>query len=261
MVRPSRSPVADQDPVAGGPIRPAADEDGATGGAGATGDEDAPRLVLASASPRRRELLARLGLHPAIRPADVDESVHPGESAADLVVRLALTKAVASAAAGRHDRGHALPTHDVSGPPAREPEHPHDDEVVLAADTEVVLAGQVLGKPRDDAEAVAMLDALSGRTHEVITGLAVVRGDTHRTGRVTTSVTFRTLSADEIAWYVATGEPDGKAGAYALQGAGAVLVQRLEGSDTNVIGLPLAETVALLRRVGLDVLRAGPRRH
>jgi septum formation protein len=194
-----------------------------------TRDGAAPELVLASASPRRAELLARLGLTPEVRPSHVDETVLPGEAPADTVVRLARAKAVAAA---------------------------RDDEVVLAADTEVVLDGRVLGKPADREDASAMLRSLAGRRHEVTTGLAVVRGARVEVDRVTTIVTFRPLTDAEIAWYLATGEPDGKAGGYALQGAGAALVERIDGSDTNVIGLPLAETVTLLRRVGLDLLVA-----
>ena len=189
-------------------------------------------LVLASASPRRAELLGRLGLSPEIRPASVDETPHLRESAVDLARRLASAKADHAAA-----QGHG------------------GDEVVLAADTVVVLDDQPLGKPLDRADAAAMLIALAGRTHEVVTGLAVCRnGQAHRT-HVSTAVTFRELSPVEIDWYLATGEPYDKAGGYGLQGAGAALVERLHGSDTNVIGLPLAETVALLRQVGLDVLR------
>jgi septum formation protein len=168
-----------------------------------------PRLVLASGSPRRAELLARLGVHPEIRPVDIDERSRAGESAPDLVARLAGAKAAAGAEAGA------------------------GDEVVLAADTVVVLDGQPLGKPVDRADARTMLERLAGRSHEVLTGLAIQRGD------------------------VAAGEPDDKAGGYGLQGAGAALVSRVEGSDTNVIGLPLAETVQLLRDVGLDLLRPG----
>jgi septum formation protein len=195
------------------------------------GGRTRPTLVLASASPRRAELLARLGLHPVIRPAHVDETPHPDEPPTDLVVRLAATKAAAVAT----DR---------------------DDEVVLAADTEVVADGRVLGKPRDREDAATMLRTLSGRTHEVITGLAVQRGTTARLAQVTTRVTFRALTDAEVGWYLRTGEPDDKAGAYALQGAGAVLVARIEGSDTNVIGLPLAEAVDLLRAAGFDPLGA-----
>jgi septum formation protein len=191
------------------------------------------RLVLASASPRRRELLARLGLDPLIRPADIDETPRPGEDPHDLVVRLASAKAATSLARGDAEDG---------------------TDVVLAADTEVVLDGQVLGKPRDRDDAARILRRLAGRTHEVVTGVAVRRGGTARATRVTTEVRFRSLSDPEIAWYVATGEPDGKAGAYGLQGAGAALVERIDGSDTNVIGLPLAETITLLRQVGMDPL-------
>lgn len=183
--------------------------------------------MLASGSPRRRELLARLGIDPIVRPADVDETVRTGERAADLVLRLAHAKATASAT---------------------------DDEVVLAADTVVVLGQDVLGKPRDADDAGTMLRRLSGRTHLVMTGLAVRAGEHDHLDVVTTQVTFRDLTEAEIGWYLATGEPDDKAGAYALQGAGAVLVERIAGSDTNVIGLPLAETVALLRRAGWDAL-------
>ncbi len=184
--------------------------------------------MLASASPRRRELLARLGLAPQIRPADVDETPHAGEPARDLVLRLARAKADAVA---------------------------KDDEVVLAADTIVVLDGLPLGKPRDLDEASVMLHRLSGRIHEVHTGVAVQHPAGQDATLVTTRVHFRPLTDDEIAWYLGTGEPLDKAGAYGLQGAGAVLVDRIEGSDTNVIGLPLAETVALLVEAGMDVLR------
>ena len=194
-----------------------------------------PRLVLASGSPRRAELLARLGVHPEIRPTDVDETPRPGESGADLVVRLAGTKAAAGAAAGA--------------------DAPDGEEVVIAADTVVVLDGRVLGKPRDRDEARTMLTELAGRTHEVTTGVAVTRGPIGAATRVTTRVTFRPLTAGEVDWYLATGEPDDKAGAYGLQGAGAALVSAVDGSDTNVIGLPLAETIALLRDVGVDLLR------
>jgi septum formation protein len=191
--------------------------------------------VLASGSPRRAELLARLGLAPVVRPTDVDETPRPGERADALVARLAAAKAAASAALG-----------DGS------------DEVVLAADTEVTLDGEVLGKPCDRDDAGRMLRQLAGRTHEVVTGIAVVRGPVSAVTRVSTDVTFRDLTDAEVAWYLATGEPDDKAGAYGLQGAGAVLVSRVDGSDTNVIGLPLAETVDLLREVGLDVLVPPP---
>jgi septum formation protein len=204
--------------------------DRSTAGDAAPGAAAPPVLVLASASRRRRELLERLGLHPVIRPAELDEQPLPDEDASTLVRRLALAKATASAAAA----------------PAGV------DEVVLAADTEVAVDDRALGKPADLDAAVAMLTALAGRTHAVRTGLAVRRGAHVVADEVVTTVTFRPLTAAEIDWYVATGEPWGKAGAYALQGVGAVLVERIDGSDTNVIGLPLPATVALLRQVGFD---------
>ncbi len=185
--------------------------------------------MLASGSPRRAALLARLGWTPEVRPADLDETPWPDEAPDALVERLARDKAQAVS------RG-------------------RDDEVILAADTEVVRDGRVLGKPADDADAAAMLRSLAGRSHLVMTGLAAIRGGAVLTTVVTTAVTFRALEEAEVAWYVRTGEPAGKAGSYALQGAGAALVERLEGSETNVVGLPLAATVALLRGVGLDLL-------
>lgn len=194
-------------------------------------DDPPPRLVLASSSPRRAELLARLGLQPVVQPAGIDETALTGEHPDELVARLARAKAahVARRRGGR------------------------DDEVVLAADTMVVHQGRALGQPRDRDEAAAMLTALGGTTHRVVTGVAAMRGERRAERRVATRVAFRPLDPDRIRWYLATGEADDKAGAYALQGAGAVLVDRIEGSDTNVIGLPLAETVELLAELGLDV--------
>lgn len=157
------------------------------------------------------------------------------ETAAEMVVRLADAKARAAIAAGPTDGG---------------------DEIVLAADTTVVLGDRTLGKPRDTDEAAQMLADLAGRTHRVMTGIAAHRGPRAAVDVVVTDVAFRRLTYQEISWYVATGEPRDKAGAYGLQGAGAVLVDRIQGSDTNVIGLPLAETVALLRSVGWDPLTA-----
>jgi septum formation protein len=185
-------------------------------------------VVLASASPRRRDLLARLGIVADVRPAHVDETPRPGEAPGDLVQRLARTKAAA-----------------VDAP---------ESALVVAADTEVVLDGRVLGKPADDAEAAAMLAALSGRTHDVMTGVAVRHGDRTATDVAVTRVHVRDLDPAEIDWYVRTGEPMGKAGAYAIQGAGAVFITGIDGSDTNVIGLPLALLVSLARRVGVDLL-------
>jgi septum formation protein len=186
-----------------------------------------PTVVLASGSPRRLELLRRLGLEPVVRVADVDETPVPGEAPAETVARLARAKA------------HAVEAGDA---------------LVVAADTEVVLDGAVLGKPADPAEATAMLRALSGRAHVVLTGVHVLTGDRESTAVEETLVCFRALSDEEIAAYVATGEPDDKAGGYGIQGAGAMFVERIEGSDTNVIGLPLATVVRLAGEVGVTLL-------
>lgn len=178
------------------------------------------RLILASASPRRRELLSSLGLSFEVLAAELEERPAPGEAPERYVERVACEKAAKVASL----RGGAL---------------------VLAADTEVVVDGEVLGKPRDPAHAVAMLRRLSGRCHRVLTAVAL--DGVHRARRVVeTKVCFRPLGEQEIAWYVGTGEPLDKAGAYALQGKGGALVQSIEGSASGVIGLPLAETVEML---------------
>lgn len=188
--------------------------------------EPAPRLVLASSSPRRRELLALADLVPDVRPGIVDESARAGEEPEDLVLRLATTKARAV------PRG--------------------EDEVVLAADTAVVLEGTALGKPASADEAAAVLGALAGREHEVITGVAVrARDDRLATTSVSTSVRMTDLDDAVIARYVATGEPFDKAGGYAIQGRAAAFIEGIEGSWTNVVGLPLVESLALLRAAGL----------
>jgi len=189
----------------------------------------APSLVLASGSPRRAALLARLGLRPEIRPPDVDERPHRDEDPVTLAARLAVAKASAVQRVGYQ-------------------------EVILAADTVVVLDGRILGKPVDDHDAAAMLTRLSGRTHEVVTAVAVHGAGRWHQATETTRVRFRPLTADEVAWYVGTGEPRDKAGAYGLQGAGAALVDHVDGSDTNVIGLPLTPTIRLLRAAGIDPL-------
>jgi len=194
----------------------------------------APILVLASRSPRRRALLASAGLHPEIVPADIDETAQPGEPPRELAVRLARDKALAVARAA----------------PDATP------RVVLGADTVVALGDETLGKPRDAEHAVALLSKLSGRRHQVVTGVCVVAGGEPRVAAVESRVHFRHLEAPEIRDYVASGEPLDKAGAYAIQGRGARLVRSLEGSETNVIGLPMEETLALLREAGL----APPRR-
>jgi septum formation protein len=187
-----------------------------------------PRLVLASQSPRRRELLAQLGISLEVRPANADESVLPREAPRTYVLRVAREKARA-----------------VAG------------EVVLAADTAVVLGDEVLGKPGDEADARRMLRALSGTVHEVLTAVCVRRAAPgpalELDAVVATAVRFARLSDGEIDWYVATGEPLDKAGAYAIQGAGGAFVLSVEGSVSNVVGLPLAETADLLRRAGFPL--------
>ncbi len=192
-------------------------------------------IVLASGSPRRRELLARLGLPFAVEVSDEPEIVDPTLPPERLVLALAERKARAVAA--RHAAG-----------------------LVVGGDTVVVLAGEVLGKPRDDADAAAMLGRLAGRSHEVWTGLAVVDAESGRVERhaVPSTLRFRPLSPAEIAAYVATGEGRDKAGAYAIQGAGGGLVETLFGCWTNVVGLPLCETAALLRRFGVAIPAAEP---
>lgn len=187
---------------------------------------DGAHLVLASASPRRLELLRLAGLDPAVRPTHADESTLAMEDPWAAVERVACAK-VGAAVRGA-------------------------GEVVLAADTVVVIEGRMLGKPRDADHAVAMLTGLSGRSHRVATGVAVEDlGGRTRSGVFTTEVTFAPLSPAAIDAYVATGEAFGKAGAYAIQGAGAVFVERLQGSWTNVVGLPVVETLRMLRAAGV----------
>lgn len=192
------------------------------------------KLVLASASPRRRELLAHLGVPFEVRPADLDETVHPAEGAHAYVERLARAKASARAS---------------------EP-----GTVCLAADTSVVIDDEVLGKPGADAALGAqMLRRLSGRAHEVLTGIAVA-GPKGLFARVVSSqVHFRALSEAEIAWYVSTGEGADKAGGYALQGRAGAFISSVVGSPSNVIGLPLTDTVELLRAAGLPLPMDGAR--
>jgi septum formation protein len=184
------------------------------------------RLTLASQSPRRRELLGLLGLALEVRPAHTDERQRPGEPPEDYVRRVAAEKAAA-----------------VEG------------ALVLGADTAVVLGEEVLGKPRDEADARRMLRALSGSVHRVLTGVCVRRAAPPAAAEVlvATEVRFAPLTEAEIAWYVSTGEPLDKAGAYALQGAGGAFVVEVRGSVSNVVGLPLRETAGLLRGLGLSL--------
>lgn len=195
------------------------------------------RIVLASGSPRRLELLGNLGLLFEVIPSNVDETIPPGVTPGQLVQSLALQKAQGVLASLSADK----------------------DLVVIGADTMVVLDGDLIGKPEDEAEARAMLRRLSGRTHIVFTGVAVLEKrknvELKTFEHVEESfVTFGNLSDAEIAAYVATREPLDKAGAYALQGIGAALVDRIEGCYTNIIGLPIPKVVAILRQAGVNIL-------
>ncbi len=189
-----------------------------------------PRVVLASSSPRRGEILASLGVAFEARASDVDETLLPGESAFEAAERLARAKA---AAVSPRDPG----------------------TLVVAADTLVVLEGEALGKPRDRTDAHRMLSALRGRRHDVVSGVACARGALVVSGREVTRVFFAEMSEAEIAAYVATGETDDKAGAYALQGIGALFVERVEGSSSNVVGLPVRLLYRLAAEVGVDLAR------
>jgi len=191
-------------------------------------------ICLASSSPRRRALLAQIGVTFRVVEAGVDETPHAEETPALYVVRLALAKARAGLAAG-----------------SRVP--------VLAADTAVAVEETTLGKPRDRADALAMLQQLSGNTHHVYTGVALVTQDGEEWTRLSVSaVTFRPLEPGEAEAYWASGEPADKAGGYAIQGRGAMFIERLEGSYSGVMGLPLYETVELLRQTGVEPLRREP---
>lgn len=189
---------------------------------------DAPQLVLASASPRRRELLEQLGLTFTIVVPDIDESTRPGEAPAPYVHRLAVEKV------------HAMPA--------------TSQQLVIAADTTVDLGGRILGKPADHAEAEAMLRSLSARTHRVHTGVALRLGDRTVSDVSTSLVTFASLDETIIEWYLATGEPFDKAGGYAIQGAGSVLVQRVRGSVSGIVGLPLHVVRRLASDLGVTLL-------
>ena len=189
-------------------------------------------LILASGSPRRRELLERIGLRFTVQAADVDERLLPGLSAGEQVMRLSRRKAEAVAA----------------GQP--------QEAVILSADTVVVLDGAILGKPADAAEAKEMLSALSGRSHLVLTGVTVRRGENEQTHCEETEVRFRPLSETEIDAYIATGEPMDKAGAYGIQGYASVFVEKIVGDYFNVVGLPLCASAQMLRRAGIPLLEA-----
>ena len=189
-----------------------------------------PRIILASGSPRRRELLWNLGLDFTVIPSEVDESDHSGLAPAALAEELARSKAAEVA-----KREHGL---------------------IIGADTIVIIDGDVLGKPRDRDEAIRMLSLLAGRTHTVITGLAVEDTESGRSvvAHEETKVTMRPLSLDQVSGYVRTGEPMDKAGAYAVQGVGSLLVERIQGDYFNVVGLPIARLGRILEGFGIDIL-------
>jgi septum formation protein len=183
------------------------------------------RLVLASRSPRRAELLEAAKIPFVLRVADIDETALPGETPRDYVLRVAKEKARAVPAA--------------------------ESETVLAADTTVVLGTEILGKPRDAADAVRMLSALAGRRHDVLTGVSIIRGGVRLALEVaSTGVWFNPMSTAEIAEYVTSGEPMDKAGAYAIQGIASRWITRIDGSYTNVVGLPVELVHRLLRGSG-----------
>jgi septum formation protein len=186
-------------------------------------------VVLASASPRRYDLLTNAGVQFTVRAPEIDETPRDDETPIEYVRRLASEKAASVEAT--------------------------DDVLVLAADTTVDLDSHILGKPADELEAASMLRRLSGRTHRVHTGLAVRRHGKELVEVCTSLVTFVPLDEAAINWYVSTGEPMGKAGAYALQGAGAALVSGVEGSVSNVIGLPMHVLIELAAGVGVELLR------
>ena len=195
------------------------------------------RLVLASGSPRRAELLRAAGYDFDVVVTDVDESIRTGEPPEIYVRRLAAEKSAAAVRAGRGGR---------EGPPYEGRPPAPEQPIILGADTVVVVDGEILGKPRDDAHGEAMLRLLSGKRHMVVTGVSLRQG-AYELGRVEqTSVFFRALSADEVAWYIASGEGRDKAGAYAIQGLASRFIPRIEGSYSNVVGLPVAAVAELL---------------
>ena len=185
-----------------------------------------PRLILASRSPRRSEILESIEVPFTVRAADVDETRLDNEPAAAMVVRLALAKAREVAA--------------------------RDSAPVLGADTAVVLGEEIFGKPVDEADAVRMLTALGGAKHEVMTGVALIVGGEEHTALSVTEVRFRDIGQDEARRYWHSGEPRDKAGAYAIQGRGGVFVEAIMGSFTGVVGLPVFETAGLLAEAGIE---------
>jgi len=191
-------------------------------------------VILASASPRRTQLLTQLGIAHKVQPANIDETPEPREAALAYVQRMAATKALAGSE-------RALDQAKLRQP----------SPAVLAADTIVVVDGAILGKPLDEQDGQAMLGRLSGRTHQVVTAVCLRHGVRQAAAMVSTSVTFRSVSLQEARGYWATGEPQDKAGGYGIQGAAAEYVSKIAGSYTGVIGLPLVETRALFYSLGL----------
>lgn len=192
-------------------------------------DEHTPAFTLASRSPRRVQFLREAGFIFAIAPADVPEQPAAGETAIDYALRVARDKALAALQAAPH-------------------------RPALGADTDVVLEGRILGKPVDASDAAAMLAALSGRAHQVVSAVVITDGLRLETALTVTEVLFATLKPEDIARYVETGEPMGKAGAYGIQGSAARFVREVRGSYTGVVGLPMAETCDLLARFGVGPL-------
>lgn len=188
-------------------------------------------MILASSSPRRRELLASIGFEFDVVPSDVEEVRNRGENVAEYVLRLARDKAKAVASK-------------------------HPDRWVIAADTVVWIDGEVLEKPGDQADAVRMLSRIAGRQHTVYTAVALRHDRLGReeTGLVDTRVTMTPMTRGEMQWYAATGEPLDKAGSYAVQGIGAMFIEAIDGNYTNVVGLPLSLLVDMMRRAGIDPL-------
>lgn len=183
------------------------------------------QVILASQSPRRRELLGLTGLDFRVQAADIDETMDPGKPPYDEVARVSRKKADAV------ERG--------------------SDDVVIAADTIVVCGDRVLGKPKDEAQAKQMLSLLSGREHQVMTGMTVLRADRAVTVTEVTHIRFRELTEEEICAYVATGDPMDKAGAYGIQGGGALFVTGMDGDYYNVMGLPVCRLTMILRQLGI----------
>jgi septum formation protein len=189
------------------------------------------RFILASASPRRAELLTAAGYTFEVHSVDVDEQVQPGEAPAAYVERLAIAKSAA----------------------ALEELTAGDGYILLAADTAVVVGGQIFGKPRDAEDAARMLRLLSGRKHQVLTGVSARSAASTLSIVETTVVTFVQLSEEQIAWYVASGEGHDKAGAYAIQGFASRFIPKIEGSYSNVVGLPIAAVDSLIQRLSRPV--------